>query len=172
VALRQLLDDGFSRLSLEGVAAEAKVSKPTIYRRWSGKTELVTAALSLLQRSESYEERGSVKEDLVSILEDLLSYLTNGNQMSLVGTVLSEERNTPDLMLRFREQLVAPWKGMLHAALVKGQERGELSKTLDIEGAMSLLLGGLYARHLISAEIPIHYPRMLVEMMLQGIGRG
>jgi AcrR family transcriptional regulator len=46
-AFRELLiEDGFTRLRLEHVAARAGVSKATIYRRWRSKEEL---AIELLQ---------------------------------------------------------------------------------------------------------------------------
>ena len=40
-----LAEVGYGRLSIEAVAARAKASKPTIYRRWAGKRDLVLAAM-------------------------------------------------------------------------------------------------------------------------------
>jgi AcrR family transcriptional regulator len=48
-ALRLLAEQGYTRMSLDGVAEEAGVSKPTIYRRWSSKADLATAALRTIQ---------------------------------------------------------------------------------------------------------------------------
>ncbi|MER5755348.1 TetR/AcrR family transcriptional regulator [Streptomyces sp. NPDC002088] len=40
-----LLRDGYAGLSMEKVAAEARVGKPTVYRRWSSKAALVGDAV-------------------------------------------------------------------------------------------------------------------------------
>ena len=45
-ALRQLLDEGYSRLSMESVASEAGVARATVYRRFKDKADLVTAAIA------------------------------------------------------------------------------------------------------------------------------
>src|SRR6478735_8396043 len=41
----RLVRDGYSRMTLGDIAADAGVSRPTIYRRWGGKLELVADAL-------------------------------------------------------------------------------------------------------------------------------
>lgn len=45
-ALRQLLDEGYTRLSMESVASEAGVARTTVYRRFKDKADLVTAAIA------------------------------------------------------------------------------------------------------------------------------
>ena len=45
-ALRQLLDEGYARLSMESVASEAGVARATVYRRFKDKADLVTAAIA------------------------------------------------------------------------------------------------------------------------------
>ncbi|HSS10967.1 MAG TPA: helix-turn-helix domain-containing protein, partial [Acidimicrobiales bacterium] len=45
-ALDLLIEDGFPRLSIEGVAARAGVGKAAIYRRWDSKTSLVVDAIN------------------------------------------------------------------------------------------------------------------------------
>ena len=45
-----LLEEGFDRVSVDSVAARAGVGKAAIYRRWSGKTALVVAAVAELNR--------------------------------------------------------------------------------------------------------------------------
>src|SRR5260370_12553531 len=95
VTLRQLAEGGYSRMSVDGVAAEANVSKPTIYRRWAHKADLVTAALRTIQLSEPPVATGSSVDELTSILKNFRRSLLRPNGMSLVGTVLAEEHHTP-----------------------------------------------------------------------------
>ncbi len=44
VTLRLLQSHGYDRLTVDAVAAEAKASKATVYRRWPSKADLVLAA--------------------------------------------------------------------------------------------------------------------------------
>src|SRR5690348_14872878 len=44
-----LTEDGFEAMSIEAIAARARVGKTTIYRRWANKTDLVIDALDTLR---------------------------------------------------------------------------------------------------------------------------
>src|SRR3954447_16757155 len=41
----RLVQDGYSRMTIGDIAADAGVSRPTLYRRWSTKFQLVAEAL-------------------------------------------------------------------------------------------------------------------------------
>src|ERR1700685_4779382 len=63
-ALELLAEIGYDRLTIAAVAARAKASKMTIYRRWSGKAELVVDALSCLRQPGEVPDTGSLRGDL------------------------------------------------------------------------------------------------------------
>lgn len=170
-ALRQLGSEGYSRMSLDNVAAEAGVSKPTIYRRWSSKADLATAALRALQISEPVVDTGSTAGDLIQILENFRRSLLRPNGMSLIGTVLAEERHTPELLARFRERIVAPRRQMLRAVLERARTRHELREEVDLDCVTSLLVGAYYGRYLANPKIPPRYAAQIVEAVWNGIHR-
>src|ERR1700734_4422967 len=66
-ALELLAEIGYDRLSIDAVAARAKASKMTIYRRWSGKAELVVDALSCLRKPGEVPDTGSLRGDLQAL---------------------------------------------------------------------------------------------------------
>ena len=68
-ALELLAEIGYDRLSIDAVAARAKASKMTIYRRWSGKAELVVDALSSLRKPGEVPDTGSLRGDLEAMAE-------------------------------------------------------------------------------------------------------
>src|SRR3954454_9270029 len=49
----RLVRDGYSRMTLGDIAADAGVSRPTLYRRWDNKFELVVDALDYGFRKQS-----------------------------------------------------------------------------------------------------------------------
>ncbi|MBL8293660.1 MAG: TetR/AcrR family transcriptional regulator [Bryobacterales bacterium] len=146
--LRHLSEYGYSRMSIDAIAEEAGVSKPTMYRRWSGKADLATAALTLVRVAEPPPATGNALDDLKAALRNFSRSLLRPNGMALIGTVLAEEEHTPELLKLFRERLVAPRRAIVRETLRAGQASGEISSNADIEAAANLLVGSFYARYL------------------------
>ena len=65
--LALLAEVGYDRMSMDAVAARAKASKATIYRRWPGKQELVLDAVrSRAPGMAVPEDTGSLRGDLLA----------------------------------------------------------------------------------------------------------
>jgi AcrR family transcriptional regulator len=168
-ALRMLAAEGYRGMSLDGVALEAGVSKPTIYRRWASKADLATAAIRTLRLREQPVETGSTPGDLIRSLENFSRSLLRPNGMSLIGTVLAEESHAPELLQLFRERIVAPRRALLRAILVAARRRGELRRGADIEAAVNMLVGAFYARYLVDSKVPPRFARQVAETVWAGI---
>ncbi len=169
VALRLLAEDGYSRMSLDAIAAAAGASKPTMYRRWSSKADLATAALRTIQLSEPPVQTGSTLGDLTGTLENFCRSLMRPNGMALIGTVLAEESHTPELLGLFRERLVNPRRAMLRAILERAEKRKELRPRVNLDCAVNMLVGAFYARYLASSEIPSTFASELAEIVWNGV---
>ncbi len=169
VALRLLAEQGYSRMSLDAVAAESGTSKPTIYRRWSSKADLATAALNTIQFAEPPVDTGSSLGDLTRTLEQFSTSLLRPNGMSLIGTALAEESHTPELLAVFRARLVATRRGMLHAILLRAQKRKELRPAVNLDCAVNMLVGAFYARYLATSTVPPDFAGDVVGLIWKGI---
>ena len=170
-AVRSLARDGYARMSLDSVAAEARVSKPTIYRRWPSKADLATAAIRRLQLAEPPVDTGSAQGDLTGVLQNFRVSLLRPNGMSLIGTVLAEESHTPELLRLFRERIVAPRRAMLREILERAVTAGEVEDASIIDAAVNMLVGAFYAKYLAGSEIPPGFPEQLVAIVWGGISR-
>lgn len=169
VALDLLRKQGYSRMTVDAVAVEAGVSKPTIYRRWASKADLATAAVRTLQLLEPAVNTGTHKGDLVRELENFSRSLLRPNGMSLIGTVLAEEAHTPELIGLFRERIVAPRRRRLREVLERARAAGELRRDVALDAAVNLLVGGFYARYLAESKVPQNFARDVVEIVWSGI---
>ena len=100
-----LVQQGYDRLSIEGVAAVAKVGKTTIYRRYRSKRELVVAAISTLVASiEPPADTGNTRQMLEDLVVRTFEVMQrDGLAFSLIGTLLTKEREDPELVALFRE---------------------------------------------------------------------
>lgn len=171
VTLQHLASEGYSRMSVDAIAEQAGVSKPTIYRRWKSKADIATAALRLLQIAEPNVDTGSTVGDITGILIHFRRSLLRPNGLSLIGTVLAEEHHTPELLELFRQRIVAPRREMIRLVLERARIKRELRPRADIETAVNMLIGAFYAHYLASPRIAADYPAQLVAMVWTGISR-
>ena len=169
-ALRLLAERGYARLSLESVAVAAGVGKPTLYRRWSSKADLATAALAhRIDVEKQASSRVSTERALTFLLTNLRERLLRANSMALVGTLLAEEKRTPELIGLFRERIWRRRSTMLREVLERGRSRGEIRAEADVEATIDLLIGSIYARYLSGAGVPKSWPERIVALVLEGL---
>jgi AcrR family transcriptional regulator len=158
-------------MSIAAIAADAGVTKPTIYRRWPSKADLVTAALAHLQEQAPPPTTGVTREDLCAILRNVQTTLLRPHGMALLGTLLVEERHAPELIELFRERVLRPRRAMLRAVLERAQQRDELRLDVSLEAAVNMLVGSYYARYLTGDGLPYDWSEQVVAAVWDGIAR-
>jgi AcrR family transcriptional regulator len=169
-ALRLLGKQGYGRMSVEAVAAAAGVSKSTVYRRFATKADLATAAIaSMIDAGAVPPDDLSVEAALTWTLEHLAQRLRDPHSMALVGTLLVEEEQTPDLIALFRERVWALRAGHLRDVLERACARGEVRSTVDLEAAVGMLIGSLYSAHIGQGGIPRDWPARVVRTALDSL---
>lgn len=170
--LRRLGQDGYARMSIDAIAAEAGVTKPTIYLRFHGKAELARAALAALAASRDRSapiERGDLRADLVAQLRHFQLGVSRPFGVSLVGTVLAEEHETPELLTLYRELVVRPRRAMLWAVLERARNRGDVRPGVDLDQAVNAMIGAYYAHYLAGAAFPNDWAERVVALMIDGL---
>ncbi|HEX8971621.1 TetR/AcrR family transcriptional regulator [Oryzihumus sp.] len=167
-ALRLLSTEGYARMTLQLVADAAGVSKSTIHLRWQTKADLVTAALEAMRMVHTEAGSGDTRADLVAILEDFERTIEQVNGMALIGTCLAEEGRAPELLQLLRERTVLPRRELLREVLERAVAAGEVRSGVDLEGAVSALLGPYYADHLAGRVAPGWAPAA-VDLVLAGL---
>jgi len=135
------LRDGYRSTSMDQVAADAVVSKPTVYSHFEDKEQLFREiVLGVTANSEQiiteltsalYATDISTVADLRIVLTDLARRYIDGvlrpNVLSLRRLVISEAERFPDLARTYYEQ--APWRAIdvIAGALRRFEERGLLN---------------------------------------------
>ncbi len=153
-AARHLGERGYAGMSIEGVAAAAGTTPPSLRRRFSGKLELAVAGIDALRTESLPAATGDPRADALAIMEHLRANLVRRHGMAILGTILAEERRHPALLEHFRRRLDEPLHDRLRQALARGAETGHLQADIDLDAAVSLLAGSLYARYLRTRRIP------------------
>ena len=153
-AVLQLAERGYAGMSMEGVAAAAGTTPPSLRRRFRDKLDLTMAAISAMRTEPLPRASDDPRADALAILENLRVNLARRNGMAILGTLLAEERRHPELLARFRQRIEDPASEGLRQALARGVRAGQLEPGLDPDTAVSLLVGSFYAQYLHSRRIP------------------
>ena len=160
-AVRLLHEQGYARMSIAGVAEEAGVGRPAIYRRYKSKAELVLAAIAFMRTQVPAPDTGDTRKDLVTHLE----LARRKFDMSLVGTLLVEEGKHPELLQGFRERMISPQWDQVAAALERGKERGDVRSDLDSHMAANALMGSFVHRYLSTGRPPRGWAEAVVDTL-------
>jgi AcrR family transcriptional regulator len=131
-ALELLVEDGFGRMSIEGVAARAGVGKATIYRRWATKEELVVDAVrhTCLDHAVT-PDTGSLRADLAELYRALLEKFQRDGD--IMRAFAAEHGRHPELAEAFRATFLSERRAIAQDMLRRGVARGELPADSDIE---------------------------------------
>lgn len=139
-AVEVLCDVGYDRLTFDAVAAAARASKATLYRRWPHKRDLVVDAVGLLVGcpAERDPNTGSLRGDLIGQacadggLDDAV---VSETWAALLPVIHRDTELATELHARF----IAPKADAARAVLRNAQQRGELGPDADLETLLSIL---------------------------------
>jgi AcrR family transcriptional regulator len=126
-AWAELLEVGYSKLTMENVAARAGTSKPVIYRRWPTKAKLVIAALAHnVPLQESDIDTGSLRGDLLELVGRGIERFRRAPGDTLPG-LITETFREPDVFEQLRRRLAQDEIfELIRPFLTRAVERGEL----------------------------------------------
>lgn len=131
---------GFRALNMEAVAARARVSKATLYRRFASKYELVAAALQTIRSAKPAPDTGSSLGDVRKLVRRELDVADDVPQFSrLTASLLSDVLAEPEMRSIAQETVLATDYAMLGQLVDRAVKRGEFRPDLDVAAATQLL---------------------------------
>ncbi len=127
---------------MDAVAAEAKASKATLYRRWTTKSSLVVDAI--LRSKEALQtpevDTGSLREDLVQMACGH-GGLTDARSAQIMAGVVTAMHHDPDFAEEFRSRVLRPKIDVARAVFERARARGEITADLDLDLLSPALAG-------------------------------
>jgi AcrR family transcriptional regulator len=165
-ALSLVKQESFSALTIEGIAREAGVGKPTIYRWWPSKAAIVFEALQNYgQQALPVPADGALAERMEIWLQRLFEVL-NGQIGEIVRSLMAEAQRDPVFAIAFRTEFIVMRRQPLLAILRDGIGRGELPVTTDIEVMADLIYGAMWYRLLVQhAPLDAAYAHEIVTLL-------
>lgn len=146
-ALDLFITHGVGAMSIEQVARRAGVGKPTVYRRWSTKEQLVADAI---ERHVTVDIRWPTPEEIgVTPVQDLVRRnisaaartATEPTFRALVAAVYGSAVTHPLLMQTYWVHHIVPRRAMTVLMLQRARDDGRIADDADLEVLVDMLAG-------------------------------
>lgn len=162
-------DGGYESLTVEAVAARAGVARASIYRRYSGRIELLEAAFRhFAPPTQNPPDTGSIRGDLVAIVRGLAATMERSGSGRLLPSMVAASGKHPEVreaLNRFSASKRAPSVEVIRRAI----GRGELRAETDAELVADLLVGSVMYRILLrGGRVGTRHAEHLVDTVLEG----
>jgi AcrR family transcriptional regulator len=151
-AIRLLAQIGYDRLTMDAIATSAGAGKATIYRRWSGKAELVVDALMCHKPRLVAPDTGSLRGDLRALANQALNHAGEPLDTSVMVGLASALPRDPELRVAFEQRLVEPHREVLARVFGQAVARGEIAPVGNLDLVVSLLPALVLYRLLLQAR--------------------
>jgi AcrR family transcriptional regulator len=142
-----LNSEGYRAVTIENIARRVKRARTSLYRRWPSKRHLVAFAVVHELGVEPSANSGSLRKDLLAAVETLRRAFSGPLGSALAG-LAADMAQDPALARLIRTVVLAPRRDSMHAALKRGQARGEIAGDLDAELLLDMLTAPYYFRAL------------------------
>jgi AcrR family transcriptional regulator len=180
-ARRVFLRNGFAAASTDAIAAEAKVSKRTLYVYYPSKEELFAGIMRELSLEnpqtralESMEEKtpGSEEElrrDLLELAKKMVVTMMQPDYLALLRTTIADTHRFPQLGGLFRATV--PERAMRSFAVFieRSRERGVVGSGVDGETAARMFVGPLLTYAVLDGLLAEGPPRLPAQGIIEDI---
>ncbi|WP_306369419.1 TetR/AcrR family transcriptional regulator [Nocardiopsis sp. CC223A] len=164
---------GYARLTMEAIAARARVGKQTIYRWWPTKAAVVFDVFTELTggtAGEPLPDTGDLDADLRTVLHAIVDEYTDPLMDRINRAFVAEIQTDPELARNVTERLLGPNLKAFEDRLLAAREAGQLDAGADPALVVDLLLAPVQQRWLMRSEELTHpYVDTLVDTVLRAL---
>jgi AcrR family transcriptional regulator len=172
-ATLDLLAEGTSVevLSIEAIATRAGVGKATIYRRWAGKEALLHDALATLKSPGPEPTGKSVRYDLIAMLSQVGPSNQDPRFAKIMPCILPHLTRSEEHYQAYQD-IIEPRRDRIRQVLKRGVADGELRADLDVELAMTALIGPILVQRVLRWHPDLDadkMPEQIVDLLMGGM---
>jgi AcrR family transcriptional regulator len=152
-ALDLIGEVGYERMSMDALAARARASKATIYRRWPGKAQVVAEAIRRRACPAMAEtpDTGTLRGDLLAALRAQRDILA-GQDCPLFTGLMMASRDDEELGSLLRAQMGADKQRVAAVLFDRAAARGEVDPAAEPALIQELVPALLFMRLMITGE--------------------
>lgn len=172
-AIELLGEVGYSKLTVEAIAARAKVGKQTIYRWWPSKAAVVFDVFHRLTGAEAgtpLPDTGDLAADLKTVYRATADEFADPAMDRITRAFTAEIQNDEEFAQAVAEQLTEPNNQAVRARLRSGQDAGQIAGDADLDLAVDLINGPINHRWLLRTGPLTHaYVDQLIDTVLRAL---
>ena len=162
-------------ISIDKIAARAKVGKQSIYRWWHSKAELVLEALTRrsLQRVPPVAASSDAFADLEEFLKSIFAVMREPVANKAVRILIAEAQFDSEFQKKFWEAFLSVRGAGLREILARGIATGQFRPDLDVEAVSEVVYGAYWYRLLSGTPAPCDdgFAQSIVRLLAPGIAR-
>lgn len=170
---RALVESSYAAVTIEGLAAEAEVSKQTIYRWWPSKAAILGEAL-LEGELPGADAALPVTDDLAS---DLRAWFTavsdqqgDSASVELARALIAVTATDPELGAQLNERLATPVRTWVATRLRRAREAGDVRDDVDADAVADQFIASASYAALLGKPLSADRIDHMVDAILRGIG--
>jgi AcrR family transcriptional regulator len=166
-----LVSGRIDAVTMEAIAARARVSKSTIYKWWPSPAHVILESFfDRARHTIAVDENASLQEVLTAQVMSLIRLFRDSDAGALMTDLMAASRADPDIRAALDERWLRPRRQIGASLLRAGIERGELDAGTDIAAAVDQIFAPVYYRLLLGHE-PLHdaLAATLVRQVLDGL---
>lgn len=149
-ALEVYSERGWYGFSLEAVSRVANVGQAAIYRRWSGKADLLARAVASAELALPPVDTGSSHDDLVALGHHLVALYRGPSGVVGLRLVL-DARTHPDLAEQFELMLTSPRSREIRKIFRRAEKRGDLAAGVTLGFGLQVMVGATLSHVLLTS---------------------
>lgn len=175
-ALNLFIERGVEGTSIEQIAKQAGVGKPSIYRRWSSKEDLIAAAMETLVVEETgWASPEAIKTEspyalVEAAIDSAAATVTTPQYRALVARVFGSAVSHPALMAIYWDRYIAPRRRLAASLLERAQRLGTVAADTDFDVAIDMMVGAVTYRVLQPAPLDVEEMRRYLRTLYRQIG--
>ena len=172
--LQLFLERGIEGASIEQIARRAGVGKPTVYRRWPNKEELISAAMETLVADEavavSTTSSASPYDLVEAAIEQAAVTAASPHYRALVARVFGSAVSHPELMATYWRRYILPRRRQAAVLLEQARELGTVAVDADLDVAIDMIVGAITYRVLQPAPPDVAEMRWYLREVYRQVG--
>lgn len=165
--LELLGEVGYGRLTVEGVAARARVGKTTVYRWWPTRTSLVIEALDRYLDAPPVQPSGDSRAEVRALVQRIAETFARPPLGEVLPALAVDLTRDPEAAEQFR-QMLGPRRAANAAVLYHAAGRGDLPHDIDPHALLDILAGAILYRSLMRAAPTPALIDQLIDLVLDG----
>jgi AcrR family transcriptional regulator len=140
-----MAEEGIAGFSIEAVAKRARAGKPTIYKWWPGKTELLLDVYHRHKPASVHMDTGSVEGDVLAFLKNILTHWGRTGAGEVFRFIIAEAQRDATAAASLAAY-AAERRQQSGEIFKRGIARGELAAGTDAGLAADMLAGFVWHR--------------------------